>query len=255
MLDFLPLQPIASTSNAMPVGPLSPLSPVSPLELPEASCSLEALRSSLALALPPQPAYQRNLEFVTLPTPDEAPTESVAEELVVRPLRRADVDQVRQLQDACLPVVYPPSFYTVLLTNPSSLCLVAYSPSSPSTLLGCISAHVSYPSSSFTSSSRTPASSPTIYILSLAVARPFRQRGLASHLVRSISKALLPRPLFCGFKQRARVSLHVEVENAAARELYKRLGLQEKGRKAGFYSRLRNGGRGEAVEMEGVLEV
>lgn len=98
MLDFLPLQPIASTSTAMPVGPLSPLSPVSPLELPEASCSLEALRSSLALALPPQPAYQRNLEFVTLPTPDKAPAESIADELVVRPLRRADVDQVRQLQ-------------------------------------------------------------------------------------------------------------------------------------------------------------
>ncbi|GAA5883814.1 hypothetical protein JCM8547_007988, partial [Rhodosporidiobolus lusitaniae] len=142
-------------------------------------------------------------------------------ELVVRPMKRADVERVKRLQDDCLPIPFPLPFYTALLTNPSSLCLVAYSPSSPSTILGCVSASLSPSPPSFSSS--TPPL-PAVYILSLAITPSARNQGLASYLLHATSKALLPSPLFHGFKQRVTVKLHVDVGNEAAIQLYRKVG-------------------------------
>ncbi|BGP16686.1 Cysteine-rich protein 2-binding protein [Rhodosporidiobolus nylandii] len=169
---------------------------------------------------------------------------------VVRPMKRGDVDEVKRLQDDCLPTSCPPVFYTSLLTSPTSLCLLAYSPSSPSSILGCISASLA--SYSSLHSEPTP---PSIYIFTLAVAPSARQQGLAYHLIRAVVKALLPKSLLSWLPQKARVKLHVEATNVAARRLYRKLGLEEKARARGFYRRLQGGGSGEAIEMEGVLTV
>ncbi|GAA5902625.1 hypothetical protein JCM6882_009336 [Rhodosporidiobolus microsporus] len=251
---YLPLQPLAG-SPAMMDAPLD--GPISPLELP-ASCSIASLRQGFD-PFPLRPAQAQRLSFVTLcnKVDEKTSPESFLGELVVRPMKRADVEAVKRLQDDHLPVSYPSSFYTVLLTTPTSLCLVAYSPSSPSTILGTISASVSFPSSSSLSSSLSPTATapalPSIYILSLAVAPSARNQGLASHLLHAVTKALLPRPLFLGFKQRARVHLHVDAANPGAVRLYKKVGMEEKTRVRGFYRRLQSGGNGEAIEMEGVL--
>ncbi|GAA5939498.1 hypothetical protein JCM10213_009109 [Rhodosporidiobolus nylandii] len=170
--------------------------------------------------------------------------------LPLQPLGGGDVDEVKRLQNDCLPTSCPPVFYTSLLTSPTSLCLLAYSPSSPSSILGCVSASVT-----FHFSSSTEPTSPFIYILTLAVAPSARQQGLASHLIRAVVKALLPKPLLPWLSQKARVKLHVEATNVAARRLYRKLGLEEKARARGFYRRLKGGGSGEAIEMEGVLTV
>lgn len=161
------------------------------------------------------------------------------------------------LQDDCLPVSYPPSFYTVLLTSPTSICLLSYSSSSPSTLVGCVSAHLSYPPPCALSSRTAEPPKPSIYLLSLVVAPAARGRGLAAHLVRSACRTLLPPPPACevAVRRSVKLSLHVEATNGAALRMYRRLGLEERRRQRGFYSRLRGGGTGEAVEMAGFIEV
>ncbi|BGO91846.1 hypothetical protein NBRC10512_007644 [Rhodotorula toruloides] len=255
MLDlrpaFLPLQPLSQAQMKLGSSPVSPGGPISPLSLDNDTISdiRHSLRPFPLLAL-----QQRKLEFVSLGNKedgDDEPQERLARELVVRPMKRADVERVRELQDASLPVSYPPSFYTVLLTNPSSLSLVAYHPSDPSTLLGTIAGQLIYPAPSLSSAPQTP----TIYILSLSVSPSFRRHGLASHLLRSMTRSLLPPPLFNAQKQEARLSLHVEARNDGARKMYERNGLRIVARQRGFYSRLRGGGNGEAVEMEGVVRV
>ncbi|GAA6048623.1 hypothetical protein JCM3770_002062 [Rhodotorula araucariae] len=244
MLDFggpfLPLQPLPTSSVLRPAEPLSPL---------DLGCSLAALRSSLALPLriPPRPATKLELFALVSPRKGHRSPEW-QDEVIVRQLRRADVEEVGRLQDACLPISYPPSFYTVLLTSPTSICLIAFSPSAPSTILGSVSAHLTFPPPS-SLSSRPSQSTPTVYLLTLAVAPAARSRGLAPHLVRSVCRALLP------LARTARLSLHVETENACAQRLYKRLGLAERRRQRGFYSRMRGGGKGEAVEMEGLVDL
>ncbi|GAA5999784.1 hypothetical protein JCM10207_005909 [Rhodosporidiobolus poonsookiae] len=252
---FLPLQPLPASLTAMATPVALSQAPPVPFDLP-LSCSISALRYGFT-PFPVRPVARPRLSFVDLPLSPDAATPggdsgSFASELVVRPVKRADVERVRRLQEDCLPVSYPPSFYSILLTNPSSLCLVAYSPSSPSTILGAVSASVDFTPDSFSAST---AALPSVYVLSLAVSPSARNRGLASHLLRAVCKALLPCPPPSPVQQRVRVKLHVESSNTAALRLYKRMGLVEKGRRRGFYRRLRNGGSGEAVEMEGVLRV
>ncbi|GAA6039457.1 hypothetical protein JCM8097_009559 [Rhodosporidiobolus ruineniae] len=250
---FLPLQPLAGTLAAMRTTSTDFAGPVSPLALPE-SCSVSSLRQGFQ-PFPLRPSPASRLSFVTLGSDEaeERSPEPFLRELVVRPMKRADVERVKRLQDDCLPVSFPASFYTVLLTNPSSLCLVAYAPSDPSTILGTVAASISF--SIACSLSSDAAALPSVYILSLAVSPSARRQGLALHLLQAVGKALLPTPLFLGFKQRVNVKLHVEAGNAAALRLYKKIGLVEKSRRRGFYSRLQGGGNGEAVEMEGVLVV
>ncbi|GAA5843550.1 hypothetical protein JCM9279_000789 [Rhodotorula babjevae] len=263
---FLPLQPLAMDYNTALNSPLSPLDlgeALSPFSdsvnstAATASCSLEALRASLALPLRLPRRATPSFELVALAAPEnEAARDELNEDVVVRQLRRADVERVRKLQDECLPVSYPPSFYTVLLTSPTSICLLSYSSSSPSTLLGCVSAHLSYPPPCALSSRAAPPA-PAVYLLSLVVDPAARGRGLAAHLVRSACRALLP-PAHPGegtARRSVKLSLHVEATNGVALRMYRRLGLEERRRQRGFYSRLRGGGTGEAVEMVGLIEV
>ncbi|GAA5935818.1 hypothetical protein JCM3775_007338 [Rhodotorula graminis] len=267
---FLPLQPLSMSYGTALASPLSPLelgealapwsaSANSSTATAAASCSLEALRASLALPLHLPRRPRPSVELVTRPVPDEqAANGEVDAGIVVRQLRRADVERVRKLQDECLPVSYPPSFYTVLLTSPTSICLVSHSSSSPSSLLlGCVSAHLSYPPPCTLSSRTADPPRPSVYLLSLVVDPAARGRGLAAHLVRSACRALLP-PTPChddAARRTVKLSLHVEATNAVALRMYRRLGLDERRRQRGFYSRLRGGGTGEAVEMVGIIEV
>ncbi|TNY23542.1 acyl-CoA N-acyltransferase [Rhodotorula diobovata] len=264
MLDvapaFLPLQPLrASLTTDLP-SPLDLNDALSPPRSPlvdAGSCSLDALRASLALPLRIPRRASPRVEFIALASPTrEKRVDESEDDLVVRQLKRADVEQVRKLQDACLPIAYPPSFYSVLLSSPSSICLISYSSSHPSTIIGCVAAHISYPPSCSLSSPRqTGPPPPTIYLLTLAVDPSARGRGLAAHLVRSACRALLPSTPFSGTHRHIKVSLHVEATNDTAQRLYRRMGLEERRRQRGFYSRLRGGGSGEAAEMEGFIEV
>ncbi|GAA5920512.1 hypothetical protein JCM1841_003455 [Sporobolomyces salmonicolor] len=258
MLDFeprfLPLLPLdgTATSRSSYNRPRAP--DRSPVDLP-VGCSISALRQSFQpfpmrrLPTKRSRASSTTLELVVRPSQ----ATGRGEKSQLRPMRRADVAQVKRLQDACLPISYPASFYTHLLTNSASLCLLACSPSSPSALLGCISGHLTSAGDVSLSASVTPAL-PAIYVSSLAVDSLARHQGLATQLIRELLRRLLldssARPVF---SPRAVVSLHVESRNVNALSLYKKIGLSERRRIRGFYRR--SGGDGEAIEMQGVLAV
>lgn len=104
MLDlrpaFLPLQPLSPAQMKLGMALASPGDPTSPLSLD--SDSISSIRDSLRpfplLALQHQ---SRKLEFVSLAHAQEGkdePEEQLASELVVRPMKRADVERVRELQ-------------------------------------------------------------------------------------------------------------------------------------------------------------
>lgn len=152
------------------------------------------------------------------------------------------------IQNACLPLSYRPSFWFTLLTSPTSLCLLGVNPTT-SAILGCISARLA--PSSFDSLSSTP----TVHILSLAVAPTARRTGLASTLITEVLLALLATVGGGKGRRKVQVTLHVLASNTGAQALYRRVGLVEVARKRGYYRRLQGGGDGEAVEMRGMMEV
>ncbi|GAA5967671.1 hypothetical protein JCM11641_005729 [Rhodosporidiobolus odoratus] len=245
---FLPLQPLPEVESLdrfrIAAGPTLG----NPSDLPS-TCSISAIRQSFH-PFPVRRAAQQRLSFVASHGDRVAggTPEDFLRELALRPMQRRDVERVKQLQDDCLPASFPPSFYTLLLTNPSSLCLIANSPASPSTILGCISASIS---STVSSLSRSTSQSNTIHIYALAVAPSARKQGLASHLLHAISERLVPRAPISTVKRTVMVKLHVAVENERARGLYRKVGFVEKARKRGYYRK----GSGEAIEMEGRLTV
>ena len=105
---FLPLQPLAmsySTALASPLSPLDLGEALSPFpdsvnsHASSASCSLEALRASLALPLRVPHRPRPSFKLVALAAHDsKAARDELDEDVVVRQLRRADVERVRKLQ-------------------------------------------------------------------------------------------------------------------------------------------------------------
>lgn len=191
----------------------------------------------------------------------------------IRKLRKDDIEAVQLLHSQLLPITYPTSFYSSLLSDPSIECLIVHTPlrsptSSPkmdvysptsilsdsTELLGVISAKLH--------SSGT--STPRVYILSLAVQKGFQSQGIASTLFNNILKELtnfeatkfefddVDEMDLDGeqekFGKRVWVSLHVEASNASARAFYKNLGLKEKKLIRGHYNHCNDG-----IEVEGLI--
>ncbi|GAA6023568.1 hypothetical protein JCM11491_005347 [Sporobolomyces phaffii] len=250
---FLPLQPLSDPAYSARLG-LS--------QLP-ASCSITSLRQSfhpfpLRPATPSTP-LRRSEELEVL---RERKPPSERQDISMRAMRGNDVAAVRRLQSECLPLAYPSSFYTLLLTNPSSLCLLAVSPACPSSILGCISGHLlPYTHCSLAddgvaldSSTRT-TELPIIYLTSLAIDCLARNQGLGFRLVHRLVTELLSSSSAksTGAGRAAVLQLHVEAKNDAAIRLYERVGLKETRRIKGYYKGIRGGG--DAIEMRGIVRV
>ncbi|GAA5969086.1 hypothetical protein JCM3765_003433 [Sporobolomyces pararoseus] len=175
--------------------------------------------------------------------------------MTVRAMKSSDVDSVKRLQTSCLPLAYPSTFYTLLLTNPSSLCLLAFSPSSPSTLLGCISGHLlSYTQCSLSDESEDGGEElPIVYLTSLAVDQLSRKQGVGFRLVQDLVSRLLESPSLSSrvSGKAAVLQLHVEAKNESAIKLYRKLGLSETRRIRGYYKGVPGGG--DAIEMRGAV--
>jgi len=165
-------------------------------------------------------------------------------------------------QDTHLPISYPASFYSLLLSSAGSVCLVARAPSSdpaqpPSgPLLGCIAARTVPASTSCLASGNDPEPIPTVYLLCLAVDPSARKCGLATRMMAEAMRELLPvQGAGCdATRRRCKVVLHVSKTNAAARRAYEKWGLVGGRESRCHYVRL-SGDAGVAVEYTGELEL
>lgn len=247
--SFLPLQPLPPHA--------CPRSSAAVASLP-ASCTINSLRRSFT----PFPVRSSSLktprEHVACDARKwEVKPAAVRTGTSLRSMRSSDVECVKRLQEACLPVSYPSTFYTLLLTNPSSLCLLACSMTSPSTLLGCISGHLlSYTHCPLSDEPEGDGMKlPIVYLTSLAVDQLARNQGLGSRLISSLIAELI-RPSRTSSETSgaaALLQLHVEAKNKQAISLYRKLGLSEVRALRGYYKGVPGGG--DAIEMRGIVQV
>ncbi|KAK4048262.1 Cysteine-rich protein 2-binding protein [Microbotryomycetes sp. JL221] len=173
--------------------------------------------------------------------------------------------EVKQLHDACLPLIYPSTFYSALLSNPHFICLVVTDVHERNKVVGAVTACID-PASFDTLGMATPAV-PTIHLLSIVVDQDCRRLGLARKLIKTVNQRLLiefdskrhmtPLPAAPPLHERRRVNvvLHVASDNEQAMSLYQTLGFVNVRRVNGYYRKRRDGGSHQAIEMRGTLEV
>lgn len=168
----------------------------------------------------------------------------------IRSIRRADVDAVRNLQGACLPLDYPVSFYTTLMSSSTSACLASFDGHGMPT--GFVAVQLIAPPPSLSSPRAEPI--PAVYVLALSVSSASRRQGLGARLLRQATAGLV-RTESTGGPRKVKLSLHVEVGNEDALAFYRKLGLDVVGTCPRFYRRLRNGGgASDACEVSGIVE-
>ncbi|GAA6025196.1 hypothetical protein JCM8202_002298 [Rhodotorula sphaerocarpa] len=250
---YLPLQPVQMHTR---LSAAAELQPPAGWTGHEASCSIAALRSSF------RPFPVRTKSASPPPSdkvvPAKRPRTATPVRTEVRMIRRDDVDPVMRLQNACLPIAYPLSFYTTLMASPTSICLAAFSAADSTTPVGFVAAQLVEPVPSLsTHSPGSGAMHPSIYILALSVAPARRRQGVAADLVRGAVDRLVRIPASQAPLQRfARLLLHVEAENKAAVAFYRRLGLETTGTKPNFYRGIRQGGgAADALCLQGIVHL
>jgi ribosomal protein S18 acetylase RimI-like enzyme len=177
---------------------------------------------------PPLPTLS---SIPTLPLPPFLPSNAY-----ITPIHESHIPALRRINSLLLPVTYPDTFYTSLLTSPLSVpfsrsILWSDPPSSPSSpdqqkVIGSIICRLE-PSS---------PSSGTLYIRSLALLSPYRGHGLASAALNQVLWAAQ----FSGADIRT-VYAHVWTENRDGLEWYAARGFKREGTKPveGYYMRLR----------------
>ncbi|BGP55873.1 Cysteine-rich protein 2-binding protein [Rhodotorula sphaerocarpa] len=139
---YLPLQPVQMHTR---LSAAAELQPPAGWTGHEASCSIAALRSSF------RPFPVRTKSASPPPSdkvvPAKRPRTATPVRTEVRMIRRDDVDPVMRLQNACLPIAYPLSFYTTLMASPTSICLAAFSAADSTTPVGFVAAQLVEPRS------------------------------------------------------------------------------------------------------------
>ncbi|KAL0956186.1 hypothetical protein HGRIS_002345 [Hohenbuehelia grisea] len=168
--------------------------------------------------------------------------------IALKSLTSADVQPVRALHSALLPVRYPTSFFIHLLVHSSSICLVARASTSnaPIAFISAAIQHNASPSAGLAPNAAHDESTGVhVQILTLGVLPKYRNRGLAQRLVRTAVSRLIDSSVPAGITQvpapppartgapsttrgkpdGALVSAHVSTSNARAIEFYKRIGL------------------------------
>ncbi|KXN90152.1 Histone acetyltransferase MCC1 [Leucoagaricus sp. SymC.cos] len=149
----------------------------------------------------------------------------VQSDIIIRPLKASDVDDIRSLHSLVLPVQYPPAFFTQLLVFPSRACLIAVCRSQPNSPIAFISAalHASSPQGipNFSATKALDSPPPRIEVLTLGVLPAFQNRGLARRLIEAVVDRL-SGPLTVGIL----VYANVVATNAVAIKFYESIGLR-----------------------------
>ncbi|TEB37496.1 acyl-CoA N-acyltransferase [Coprinellus micaceus] len=143
--------------------------------------------------------------------------------LAIRPLRAHDLPHLKDLHRILLPVRYPPQFFLQLLIVPERSCLVAIDAGN---LVGFVSATLHIPAPADDQLGTVRATPPRIELLTLGVAAPYQNAGLATLLVKAIHESLRKRLDKIRPDCTSLVTCaHVATTNAPAIAFYERLGL------------------------------
>ncbi|KAI9786402.1 MAG: hypothetical protein M1839_006862 [Geoglossum umbratile] len=184
------------------------------------------------------------------PSPNLTALPPLPPNLTITPITTShQLSQFRRITTLLLPIRYSPTFYTEILTSPSTaLALIAtYTPRAPEPgfpiVVGGIRCRLEEEEEE---EDDHPADAPPrrrrLYILTLCVLAPYRGLGLATHLLETVVGAVkgmtgeggAPPPLL------ADVYAHVWEANEEARRWYCGRGFwEEDGRVEGYYRRLR----------------
>lgn len=159
----------------------------------------------------------------------------------LRSCTKDDLPHLKRLTNLLLPIPYPDKFFKEIIDDPvtASITLLAFWHDDPSLstttkgrLVGAIRCRLLAPTSLSSGLHSKEPEAPMLYLSTLVLLSPYRQHGIATHLLRTLT-------------QRAvhdygvtRVGAHVWEANADALEWYRKRGFQETRRDSGYYRRL-----------------
>ncbi|KAH8907813.1 hypothetical protein BR93DRAFT_926832 [Coniochaeta sp. PMI_546] len=217
------LPPITSSAPAPASIPPPPPLPPQPRSAPPQSTSTTQIPPTLP-SLPSLPL---------LPPPPSLPPQAT-----IAPITPEHIPALRRINSLLLQITYPDSFYTTILTAPTSSLFsraILWSDSSTSTpkVVGSIVCRLEPSSSS--------SSQHSIYIQSLTLLSPFRSLGLAAaaleHIISTASLLSLDQEAGVDIRQ---IYAHVWTENEEGLRWYSSRGFRRGTRPvAGYYFRLR----------------
>lgn len=155
-----------------------------------------------------------------------------------------NIDFFRRLISIILPVSYSDSFYTSILTDPSTsdLTLLAYWSDTPKSLPGRLVSAISGKliidpnDTRMALTKSTDAASNTVYISTLATLSPYRGHGIADALLRRVLEIAVHE------HEVRHATVHVWQESQEAKDWYLQRGFEEVRFEEGYYRRLKPSG-------------
>ncbi|ETN40244.1 uncharacterized protein HMPREF1541_04520 [Cyphellophora europaea CBS 101466] len=226
LLNYFKKAPSSASPAVLEHPPISTLSPsdVSPSlsNEPEPIVSVDALHSSNSSAV------EADLQVaVETHVPTRTPIPNISHAAISRVVAE-HLEPLKRLTSTILPVRYPDKFYNAVLleTEVSDLTRVVLYHDKP---VGWIRCRLESPS---------PESAvKQIYIQALCILAPYRERGLASHLLKSILEPRILRQYHVNS-----IYAHVWESNEDALDWYKRRGFKQIMLVGQYYKRLNPSG-------------
>lgn len=158
-----------------------------------------------------------------------------------RACTKDDIPHLKRLTSLLLPIPYPDKFYKEIIDDPvtANITLLAVWHDDPSRsvtgkgrLVGAIRCRLLASSSISSQSGIGNADAPMLYLSTLVLLSPYRQHGIATHLLRTLTQRAV------NDYGVVRVGAHVWEANSDALAWYRKRGFRGTGRDSGYYRRL-----------------
>jgi ribosomal protein S18 acetylase RimI-like enzyme len=141
--------------------------------------------------------------------------------IITAPVNRNNVEALRKLNASTFPVSYNQKFYDDVLNTPGSVTMLGYY---KETIVAAICCRI-----------EEKDGVKQIYIMTLCVLAAYRRRGVGSFLLDKALKAVQTAPELKDVKA---MYLHVQTNNDAALEFYKKAGFNIEDTLKGYYKHI-----------------
>ncbi|KAI5370421.1 putative GNAT domain, acyl-CoA N-acyltransferase [Septoria linicola] len=158
-----------------------------------------------------------------------------------RSCTKEDIPHLKRLTSLLLPIPYPDKFYRDIIDDPvtNSITLLAFwhddpppHPSAKGRLIGAVRCRLLDASTISGSVNNATSNAPLLYLSTLVLLSPYRQHGIATHMLRAMMKKA------ANDHGTVRVGAHVWEANSDALAWYHKRGFREIKREPGYYRRL-----------------